>query len=256
MLFNEDQKIGRREVTSGLIMSMLAIPFTAKATQAPGFAPLWTSAQVLIGHSPVDQSPSPLITCPLFLDSGHFANAFHTLDLSDLPTTGEVKGTVTYHDDTIEPDFRSSVAAAVTQGSDGLQYLVVAGEGEVTGGTGYFTGVNKAIIRCKYKAAMDQSNNLLLIACVDCVVILVRALGDGSQVRGRMRSSRSTGRVVRHEVACLAVLSPPSHVRPNSGGGRCPPTRLQCWARTDCGCRLKPDGPRAPARFSRFSNRA
>jgi hypothetical protein len=136
--------------------------------------PLWNSAQVFIGNSPAEQSPSPSITCPLFFDNGHFANAFHTLDLSDLQTTGKVSGTVTYHNDTIEPDFSSSVAAAVTQGTDGILYLVVAGEGKVTGGTGYFRGVTEAIIRCKYKVAVDQNKNILLIACVDCVVILVR----------------------------------------------------------------------------------
>jgi hypothetical protein len=170
-------KIGRREATSGLILSILAMPLTltAKPTaQAHDFEPLWQSALVLIGHSPADQRPSPSIECPLFFDNGYFADAFHTLDLSDLPTTGEVRGTISHHHDTIEPDFSSSVAAAIAQGTDGNQYLVVAGEGKVTGGTGFFRGVTKAIFRCEYKVAVDQTGNPLLVACVHCVVILVR----------------------------------------------------------------------------------
>jgi hypothetical protein len=139
-----------------------------KQAEANQFEPLWNSAEVFIGNTPVEQSPSPIIECPLF-----FANASHILDLSNLQTTGEVRGPIIYHNDTIEPDFSASIAVAVTQGTDGFQYLLVAGEGEVTGGTGYFTGVTKAIIRCKYKVA-ENSANLLLIACIDCVVILVR----------------------------------------------------------------------------------
>ena len=69
------------------------------------FEPLWDSAQVLIGNSSADQNPSSFITCPLFFDSGDFANAFHTLDLSLLRITGKVTGTVTYRNDTIAPDF-------------------------------------------------------------------------------------------------------------------------------------------------------
>jgi hypothetical protein len=142
--------------------------------EASQFEPLWNSAQILIGHSPADQSPSPFIECPLFFSNGHFAQGFHTLDLSNLSTTGEVRGTVSRHNDTIEPDFSSSIATAVTPGTDGIPYLVVAGEGTVMGGTGFFRGVTSAIIRCKYKVAVDENDNLLLIACVNCVVILVR----------------------------------------------------------------------------------
>jgi hypothetical protein len=105
----------------------------------------------------------------LFFDNGHFANAFHTLDLTNLP---QVSGTITFGKDTIEPDFGSSVAATTTLGTDGNPYLVVAGEGAVTGGTGYFHSVTSAIFRCKYKVA--DLSSLLLVACVDCVVILVR----------------------------------------------------------------------------------
>jgi len=146
---------------------------TARA-EANQFEPLWKSAQVLIGNSPEEQSPSPFIECPLFFVNGQFANESHTLDLSDLQTTGKVIGTMTLNDNTIEPDFSASIAAAVSQGSDGFQYLVVAGEGEVTGATGYLKGVSKVIIRCKYKMTEDNNGNILLISCVDCVVILVR----------------------------------------------------------------------------------
>ena len=85
--------------------------------EASEFEPLWNSAQVLIGNSPTDQDPSPVIQCPLFFDNGHFAHASHTLDLSNLP---RVSGTITVGKDTIEPDFSSSVAAAATLGTDGI----------------------------------------------------------------------------------------------------------------------------------------
>jgi hypothetical protein len=137
--------------------------------EASEVEPLWNSAQVLIGNSPTDQSPSPVIQCPLFFDNGHFAHASHTLDLSNLP---QVNGTITVGRDTIEPDFSASVAATTTLGSDGIAYLVVAGEGTVTEGRGYFRTVTNSIIRCKYKVA--DLGSLLLVACVDCVVILVR----------------------------------------------------------------------------------
>ena len=65
--------------------------------EASEFEPLWNSAQVLIGNSPTDQSPSPVIQCPLFFDNGHFAHASHTLDLSNLP---RVSGTITVGKDT------------------------------------------------------------------------------------------------------------------------------------------------------------
>jgi len=45
------------------------------------FPPLWNSAQVFVGNSVLDQSPNTFIQCPMFFDNGHFANAFHTLDL-------------------------------------------------------------------------------------------------------------------------------------------------------------------------------
>jgi len=146
----------------------------AQAAATSGPEPLWDSAEILIGNSLQEQTPSPFIRCPLFFDNGHyghFANAFHTLDLSELQTTGRVKGTITFHEDTIEPDFSSSVAAAIAQGSDGAFYLLVGGEGRVARGAGYFSGVDQAIVRCKYKVAGSRP---LLISCILCVVILVR----------------------------------------------------------------------------------
>jgi hypothetical protein len=134
--------------------------------------PLWDSAAVFIGNSLKDQAPGPVINCPMYFANGEFANASHGLDLSHLQTTGQVIGTFTYLGTTIQPDFSTSVAATVAQGSDGVWYLLVGGEGTITGGTGYFHGVTKTIIRCKYKVAPGP--NPLLIACVDCVLILVR----------------------------------------------------------------------------------
>ena len=155
----------------GSILGATGVAFIGgiERVEASAFEPLWNSAQVLVGNSPTDQIPSPVIQCPLFFDNGHFADAFHTLDLSNLP---QVSGTVTFGKDTIEPDFGSSVAAATTLGTDGIPYLVVAGEGQVTGGEGYFRSVTHSIIRCKYRVA--DPNSLFLIACVYCVVILVR----------------------------------------------------------------------------------
>ena len=173
---DEDRKIGRREVTGGLIASIVALPMTLmpRPALAEDFEPLWPSARVLIGNSPADQVPGPIIECPLFFPSGEFGHAFHTLDLSNLSTTGQVRGTVSRGDDTIEPDFGPSIAAQVAQGTDGVAYLLVGGEGAVTGGQGYFKGVTRAVVRCKYKVAVGPQGALLLIACVDCVVILVR----------------------------------------------------------------------------------
>jgi hypothetical protein len=132
------------------------------------FEPLWSSALVLIGNSPGDQIASPVIQCPLFYDNGHFANASHSLDLSRFP---QVHGTITLGKDTVEPDFSSSVAAAGTLGSDSVPYLIVAGEGKINRAPRAFRDVTSVLIRCKYKVA--DPGSLLLIACVDCVVILV-----------------------------------------------------------------------------------
>ena len=138
--------------------------------EANEFKPLWHSADVLIGNSPKDQIPNPFIKCPMFFEDGRrFANAYHTLDLSDL---ANVRGGMIVGQNTITPDF-SSMAVEVAEGTDGIPYLVVAGEGIVKGGTGYFLGVSRAIVRCKYKvAALDRPD--LLVSCIYCVIILVR----------------------------------------------------------------------------------
>ncbi len=141
----------------------------AEATQ---LEPLWHAAKILVGNSLADQPPSTIIECPLFLENGQFANASHMLDVSNIHTTGEVIGTITYHNNTIEPNFGGSIAVAPALGSDGTPYLLVAGEGIVTGATGNLKGVTKAIIRCKYK--LDSIDTLLFKACVDCVIILVK----------------------------------------------------------------------------------
>jgi hypothetical protein len=135
------------------------------------FKPLWNSAQVFIGNSPSEQVPGPKIICPMFFDNGHFANASHSLDLTNAPA--RVIGTMTYQDDTIVPDFGAAIVAAVGKGSDGMTYLLVGGEGTVTGGTGYFRNVTKAIIRCKYKVRAE--NPFALIACIDCMIVVIRS---------------------------------------------------------------------------------
>jgi hypothetical protein len=59
-----------------------------------------------------------------------------------------------------------------------------------------------------------------------------------------------------HEVACLAVLSPAESRQAQFGRGWVFPDSAAVLASNDCRCRLKPAGPRAPATFSRLSNRA
>ena len=138
------------------------------------FPRLWGSALVWIGNSPADQSPSPVIKCPFFLENGQFANAFHTLDLANLRMTGRVTGSISHQNDTIYPDFSPSIAGGVTQGSDGKQYFLSCGEAALASGTGIFKDVSRVIVRCKYKVTVDRQGDILLIACVDCVAILVR----------------------------------------------------------------------------------
>jgi hypothetical protein len=137
------------------------------------FPPLWGSALVWIGNSPADQYPSPVIRCPFFFEDGRFANAFHTLDVANLRMTGRVTGSISHGNDTIYPDFSPSIAGAVTQGTDGQQYFLSAGEAAVAAGPGFFKDFTKVIVRCKYKVKVDGQGDILLIACVDCVAILV-----------------------------------------------------------------------------------
>ena len=172
------EQLGRRRFllklgAFGAMAGVAAFSDAERASASDDIKPLWKSATVFVGNSLADQSPSPSITCPMYFANGAFANASHGLDLSQLPTTGRVIGTFTYQNKTIQPDFGTSIAATVAQGSDGVPYLLVAGEGTVNGGTGYFEAVTRAIIRCKYKVSGGASNPRL-ISCVNCVLILVR----------------------------------------------------------------------------------
>jgi len=163
--------------TSGAVTAALlpSVGFSdpAKAAAKERAPRIWLSADVLIGNSPAEQVPGPIITCPFFLPDGRFANASHTLDLSGLGT-GTVAGNISWDGDTISPDFSLSLATSTTTGSDGSLYLLTAGEAEVSGGEGNFRGVTQAIVRCKYKAVLGPSGLPYLVACVICVAILVR----------------------------------------------------------------------------------
>jgi hypothetical protein len=145
----------------------------SRAQAEEEFPPLWKSALVWIGNSPADQPPSPVIRCPFFFEDGRFANAFHTLDVANLRMTGRVTGSISHGNDTIYPDFSPSIAGAVTQGTDGQLYFLSAGEAAVAAGSGFFKDFSKVIVRCKYKVKVDGQGDILLIACVDCVAILV-----------------------------------------------------------------------------------
>ena len=155
------------------LLPSLAFSDPAQAAGKERVSRIWNSADILIGNSPADQVPSPIITCPFFFPNGRFANASHTLDLSGL-ASGTVTGNISWDGDTISPDFSQSLAATTTMGSDGDLYLLTAGEAEVSGGEGHFRGVTQAIVRCKYKAVLGPSGLPLLVACVICVAILVR----------------------------------------------------------------------------------
>jgi hypothetical protein len=155
------------------LLPSLAFSDLAQAAGKERLARIWNSAEILIGNSPADQVPSPIITCPFFLPNGQPANASHTLDLSALPG-GPVTGNIEWGSDVITPDFSPSLAATTTTSTDGHVYLLTAGEAEVSGGTGHFQGVTQAIVRCKYKAVLGPGDLPLLVACVICVAILVR----------------------------------------------------------------------------------
>jgi hypothetical protein len=156
------------------LLPSLGFSNPAQAAGKERFPRIWNASDILIGNSPVDQAPSPIITCPFFFPDGHFANGSHTLDLSGLASGGAVTGNISWGGDTISPDFSQSLAASTTTGSDGHLYLLTAGEAEVSGGEGHFRGVTQAIVRCKYKAVLDTSGLPLLVACVICIAILVR----------------------------------------------------------------------------------
>ena len=162
--------------TSGVaavaLLPSIMLSDAAQAGEKERLSRIWTSADILIGNSPTEQTPSTIITCPFFLPDGQFANASHTLDLSGLPD-GPVTGSISWDGYTISPDFSQSLAATTTQGADGAYYLLTAGEAEVSGGAGPFRGVTQAIVRCKYKVVL-AGGLPLLVACDFCVAILVR----------------------------------------------------------------------------------
>jgi hypothetical protein len=160
---------------SGVIGATAVAAGIGSAEAKELFDPLWDSSRVLIGQSPSDQIPNSFIKCPLFHPDGHFAHAYHTQDFSNLQRP---RGAIINGDDVIEPNVGPSIAVAITTGTDGVAYLLAAGEGTVTGGTGYFRNVDRAIVRCKYKVPAGSNLNgasLLLIKCVSCVIVLVRS---------------------------------------------------------------------------------
>ena len=71
-----------------VLLPSLAFPDPAQAAGKERVPRIWNSADILIGNSPTEQPPSPIITCPMFLPDGRFANASHTLDLSGLAGGG------------------------------------------------------------------------------------------------------------------------------------------------------------------------
>ena len=160
----------------GEVIGAAAIAAGISGSDRVGASPaaMVRAADVFIGKSESDQVPRHVIESPLYFMNGHLAGGFHTLDVSTWRMTGVVTGSVTSGTDTIEPDFSSSAAAAITHGSDGDLYFVVAAEGEVKGARGAFANVSKAIFRGKYKVAVDPTGNPLLIACADCVIVLTR----------------------------------------------------------------------------------
>jgi hypothetical protein len=161
-------------VIGAVVAPTIVMPDTARAAEHESIPRIWHSAEVLIGNSLADQTPGLVITCPFFFPNGKFANASHTLDLSMVASGGPAQGNITWDGDSISPDFSRSIAATTVKGSDGITYLLVAGEAQVEGGEGRFKDVNYAVIRCKYKVVIDTQGQPLLEACSNCVAILVR----------------------------------------------------------------------------------
>lgn len=159
------EALGAAAIVAGIAGSERAGASAARSARA---------AEVFIAKSANDQEPHQVVESPLYFMNGDLAGGFHTLDVSTWRMSGVVTGTVTSGGDTIIPDFSSSVAAAMTHGSDGELYFVVAAEGSVTGGKGVFDNVTKAIFRGKYRATVDPTGNPLLQACADCVIVLMR----------------------------------------------------------------------------------
>ena len=170
--FTDDQFVveglGRRSflglLGGGVLGAGLVTPAGARQ-EPPSPNRLWNWVQVYIGNSTEEQSPSPIIKCPIFFANGHYAYGSHTLDLSDYPNT--VIGDMTLDGVTFKPDF-SPADAAFTQD---FHWALTGGETEVTNGEGPFEGATKAIHRCKYKI---DPRTFGLISCVYCVLILLR----------------------------------------------------------------------------------
>src|SRR5262245_45644657 len=161
-------------IVGGAFVPSFVLSEQASAAGKDGIPRLWKNADILIGNSLVEQVPSPVIECPFFYPNGLFANGSHTLDLTGLASGGPIKGSINWYGETISPDFNRSIANSVATGTDGNTYLLSAGEAEVSGGEGHFSGVTQAIVRCKYKVVLDSRGIPLLVACVGCVAILVR----------------------------------------------------------------------------------
>lgn len=163
----------RRDFLGGsatLLGAVLAPAVVAPAARAAEQGSrIWQSAEVLIGQSEADQVPATSIRCPLYFANGQYANASHGLDLGVFP----VRGDIVWNGLTVVPNLGESLAVAAAAGTDGNLYLLVGAEGSVTGGSGVFSGVSRAIVRCKYKVA-PSAGQPLLIACVYCTVALVR----------------------------------------------------------------------------------
>lgn len=161
-----------KAVSGGIVGASVLAAGVGKVNADPvkKYAPLWQSSLVLIGNSVAPQNPSSYIECPMFFANGHFADASHSLDLTNLEN---VIGTVTYNNETVVPDFGANIAATPVMGFDEVPYVLVGGTGTVSGGTGFFETIDTVIIRCKYEVTALDS--FLLIRCIDCVAILARS---------------------------------------------------------------------------------
>ena len=162
---------GHRGAVGAALLPWLVLSDRAQATGRERFRRIWDSADILIGNSPADQRRSQHHV-PHVLPRRPLRDASHSLDLSGL-ASGVVHGDISWDGHSISPDFSPSLAFTTTTGTDGHLYLLTAGEAAVAGGKGRFRDVTEAIVRCKYKAVLGQGNLPLLIACVDCVAILV-----------------------------------------------------------------------------------
>lgn len=147
-------------------LALVAEPAQALYARPPR---LWHAAEILVGQSDADQLPAPAIRCPLYFANGHRSPASHSLDLGSYPVQSDIR----WNDDSIAPDFGASLAVNTAPGTDGATWLLVGAEGSVSGGRGVFTGISRAIVRCKYKVVPDVRGPML-VACSYCMVVLLR----------------------------------------------------------------------------------